>query len=202
MKKTAAIIPCLLNRDNTVSAGIASIGSMIAAAGKEHLWDERKEPAFDTVVIHYISAASASAPFAIGPILETLCKYDVSSHYLISRRGRVYQLVPEDKKAWHAGGSIMPEPDNRQGVNEFSVGIELAATALSGFTLTQYRALFFLCADMEKRHNRKFIYTGHESVAGERAVALGLRKDIKSDPGPLFDWERFIRELETARRSS
>jgi len=35
------------------------------------------------------------------------------------------------------------------------------------------------------------VYVGHEDIAGERAVKLGLRKDIKTDPGNNFDWGKF-----------
>jgi AmpD protein len=108
--------------------------------------------------------------------------------------------VPEAMKAWHAGGSIMPSGDDRTGVNEFSIGIELAATATSGFTAKQHDALVRLCLDMEQRYFRTFVYVGHEDIAGARAVTRGLRKDIKVDPGALFDWSNFRMRLEQGRR--
>jgi N-acetyl-anhydromuramyl-L-alanine amidase AmpD len=95
----------------------------------------------------------------------------------------------------------MPEPDNRKGVNEFSIGIEIVATATSGFTHSQYRAAAILCADLEKRRQKKFMYTGHDQIAGARAVTLGLRKEAKVDPGNLFDWGNFYERLENARKS-
>jgi AmpD protein len=109
--------------------------------------------------------------------------------------GKIFRLVPEDKKAWHCGKSVMPEPDNRQGVNDFSIGIELVGTADSGFSSLQYEALRALCLDIEGRHGRKMAYVGHDQVAGERAVAMGLRDEPKVDPGPVFDWERFLGSL-------
>jgi AmpD protein len=105
-------------------------------------------------------------------------------------------------KAWHAGGSIMPEPDNRRAVNDFSIGIELMATAASGFTTAQYRTLARLSVDIERRHARGFSYAGHDQIAGERAVALGLRAEKKVDPGALFGWERFYKELEAERKGT
>ena len=158
------------------------------------LWGERKENFIDTVVIHYISAIETAqkTPFDIHLILEIFYFYEVSTHYLIDREGSVYYLVPEEKKAWHCGGSKMPEPDKREGVNEFSIGIELIATHSSGFTEPQYGTLGNLCSDIEKRWPIKN-YLGHQDVAGHTAVALGLRKDIKEDPGPLFNWELFYK---------
>lgn len=197
------ITPSLLDADNQLKVDGISLGRRIRASGKEHLWEERAGGAIDTIVIHYISASAImpDSPFNHGAILKIFCDYGVSSHFLISRRGAVYRLVPEEKKAWHCGGSIMPEPDNRKGVNEFSIGIELVATPISGFSSLQYRAASFLCADLEKRHRKEFLYTGHEQIAGVRAVALGLRKEAKEDPGRLFDWENFFRQLKNARRS-
>jgi len=178
-----------------------SIKELITAGGKKHLWDERKGNIIDTVVLHYISAVEVvpSTPFCEEAILKIFCDYSVSSHYLINRRGKIFQLVPEDKRAWHAGGSIMPEPDRRIGVNEFSIGIEIVATPSSGFTKLQYESLGKLCSLIEKRYCKEFTYTGHEHIAGQRAVKLGLRKDVKIDPGPLFDWELFKLMLDKYR---
>lgn len=194
---------CLLDAGNSLSVEGTALGAMIAAAGKRHLWEERRGSAVDVVVVHYTSAAALApaAPFDKGLILKIFCYYGVSSHYLVGRDGAVDMLVPEEMKAWHAGGSIMPEPDNRRAVNDFSVGIELAATASSGFTSAQYRSLTELCAAIELRHGRRFACVGHDRIAGERAVALGLRKDMKVDPGRLFDWERFFSELDEKRKA-
>jgi len=186
---------CLLESANDYPVGASTIGAMIvSSSGKERLWDERSggADAVDTVVIHYMSAVDVvpGDPYNLGQLLKIFCDYGVSSHYLINRDGEIYNLVPEGMKAWHAGLSIMPEPDNRTGVNEFSIGIELLATRDSGFTEAQYEALGGLCVGIEGRFRRKMVYVGHDMVAGERAVALGLRKDPKIDPGPLFDWSR------------
>jgi len=194
---------CLLDDKNDYPIGASTIGAMIASSGKEHLWEERSScigidvvdtiNTIDTVVIHYMSAIDITPddPYNFGQLLKIFCDYGVSSHYLINREGEIYNLVPESKKAWHAGPSIMPEPDNRTGVNEFSIGIELTATTDSGFTDAQYKALSELCVDIENRHHKKMIYVGHDMIAGERAVSLGLRKEPKVDPGTLFDWDYF-----------
>jgi N-acetyl-anhydromuramyl-L-alanine amidase AmpD len=194
---------CLLDHRNPLIADGISIGRRILASGKKHLWDERENGSIDAVILHYTSAiAIASAqPFSLEENLKIFCDYGVSSHFFISRRGGTSRLVPEDKKAWHCGGSIMPSPDNRKGVNEFSLGIELAATPDSGFTESQYRAAARLCAGLEKKYEKKFVYLGHDRIAGARAVTLGLRKEPKEDPGPLFDWNFFFLQLKKARKS-
>jgi N-acetylmuramoyl-L-alanine amidase len=196
------IIHCLLDESNATMLHGASLGARVAATGKAHLWSERAGNNVDTVVIHYTSAVNIAPddPFSRERILGIFCDYGVSSHYLIERDGVTVLLVPEAMKAWHAGGSIMPSGDDRTGVNEFSIGIELAATATSGFTAKQHDALVRLCLDMEQRYFRTFVYVGHEDIAGARAVARGLRKDMKVDPGALFDWSNFRMRLEQGRR--
>jgi len=185
---------CLLDSGNGTVIGGNTLGGMVAMSGKRSLWERRREGLVDTIVIHYMSAENIDKnnPYDICRLLKIFCDFGVSSHYLITRRGKIYRLVPEEMKAWHAGPSIMPEPDNRTGVNEFSLGIELAATANSGFTKAQYTSLISLCQDIERRRGRKMVYVGHDDIAGERAVAMGLRKEPKIDPGPLFDWGLFM----------
>ncbi len=175
------ITQCLLDIHNQITIDKIPLGRRISNSQREHLWDDRDRAFIDTIVIHYASAPDPDPKrrFDALPVMRVFCDLGVSSHYLIDRKGAVYQLVPEGKKAWHCGGSIMPAPDNRQGVNEFSIGIELIATDASGFTIKQYSSLGALCADIEKRYGRKMIYVGHQDIAGTRAVDLGLRKESK-----------------------
>jgi N-acetyl-anhydromuramyl-L-alanine amidase AmpD len=190
-----------MNVDNKTIIDKIPLGLRIADLHKEHLWDDRLGDIVDTVVIHYASAADLDAKRRFNALLvmRIFCDLGVSSHYLLDRKGAIYQLAPEEKKAWHCGGSIMPLPDNRRGVNEFSIGVELIATNVSGFTNKQYSNLGALCADIEKRYGRKMVYVGHEDVAGKRALDLGLRKDIKIDPGRKFDWDKFKQNLRLQR---
>jgi N-acetyl-anhydromuramyl-L-alanine amidase AmpD len=187
------ITECLLDIHNKTKLGNTTVAACVRAQGKKRLWDERPAPACDTIVLHYISAVKIAPrrPFTLACILTIFCDFGVSSHYLIRRNGVILRLAPEEKKAWHAGGSLMPGQDKRTAVNNFSIGIELVATPDSGFTQKQYSACARLCRDIEKRHGKKFNYVGHEDIAGKAAKRLGLRKNVKRDPGPLFDWAFF-----------
>ena len=51
------------------------------------------------IVLHYTAMESAEAA------LERLCdpEAEVSAHYLISCRGEITRMVPEENRAWHAG---------------------------------------------------------------------------------------------------
>jgi N-acetyl-anhydromuramyl-L-alanine amidase AmpD len=181
----------LLDLTNDYPIDGSSVAQRIRRAGKQHLWSEREFGNIDTIVIHYASAIKIEPkrPFDLYLIIKIFCDLGVSSHYIINRKGMVFLLVPEGKKAWHCGGSIMPPPDGRQGVNEFSIGIELIATENSGFTKKQYASIKRLRLAIERRYGKPFKIVGHEDIAGEKAVNLGLRTDRKIDPGNKFDWK-------------
>src|SRR5580765_3426201 len=73
----------------------------------------------DTVVVH------ATVLDSIEDVIRHFAATDsqVSAHYTIDRNGKIVSHVPEEKRAWHAGQSKMP--DGRTHVNDFSIGIEL-----------------------------------------------------------------------------
>jgi AmpD protein len=112
----------------------------------------------------------------------------VSAHYLISRRGKVFSLVPEKERAWHAGLSKMPAfMGGDEGVNDFSIGIELIAKDHQLFTKSQYKALSELTEQICRRFPIRYV-VGHQDIA--------LPKGRKSDPGERFDWNSYREMLE------
>ncbi len=72
----------------------------------------------DMVVIHYTGMTTGKSA------LQRLCdpSSKVSAHYLIEENGDIYQLVAEEKRAWHAGVSDWMGQSN---LNDCSIGIEL-----------------------------------------------------------------------------
>ena len=70
------------------------------------------------VVLHYTGMPSAAE--ALARLTDPAAK--VSAHYLIDEDGTVTQLVPEDKRAWHAGKAYWRGITD---VNSASIGIEL-----------------------------------------------------------------------------
>jgi len=106
----------------------------------------------------------------------------VSAHYLITEEGQVYQLVPEEKRAWHAGQSYWR---GTKDVNSASIGIELDhpghANGYRKFSDAQFQALVPLAARIAKQHDiPRANVVGHSDVAPAR----------KTDPGELFPWSR------------
>ena len=72
----------------------------------------------DTIVLHNTDGANAMSS------AHYLVRNDtsVSAHLVIARSGQIIQLLPFNVRAWHAGVS---QHEGRQGLNDFSIGIEL-----------------------------------------------------------------------------
>ena len=108
-----------------------------------------------------------------------------SSHYVISRSGRIVQLVHVSDIAWHAG--------NRR-VNAMSVGIEHEGwTYGGGFTSAQYEASARLVAYLARRALMPIDRThviGHHEVPGPRGGRGGASHH--TDPGPRWRWDYYL----------
>ncbi|KUJ76979.1 N-acetylmuramoyl-L-alanine amidase [Ruegeria marisrubri] len=129
------------------------------------------------VVIHYTAMVSAEAA------LERLCdpQAEVSAHYLIGGDGRLWQMVREEDRAWHAGvGSWHGLED----INSRSIGIELDNLGTHPFSDAQMSVLEQLLSQMLPRWG-----IAPEGVIGHSDTAPGR----KQDPGARFDWARLAR---------
>ena len=73
----------------------------------------------DTLVLHYTGMVDTAA--ALDVLRDPIRK--VSSHYVVDTDGVVFRMVPEGRRAWHAGVSIWR---GRSGLNDRSIGIEIA----------------------------------------------------------------------------
>lgn len=140
----------------------------------------------DTIVVHSMSHPESSAPEELGHCVARLRDSEVSTHFFIDRDGGVWCQVPPNERAWHAGVSRMPPPDDREGVNDFSIGIELIAAPESPFTEPQMSALEELIRILARQFPIRTV-VGHADVA--------LPAGRKSDPGPLFPWKRLADSL-------
>ncbi|MGD8830329.1 MAG: 1,6-anhydro-N-acetylmuramyl-L-alanine amidase AmpD [Pseudomonadales bacterium] len=118
------------------------------------------------------------------PALADLAGVRVSSHLLISRRGRVTQFVPFDERAWHAGISAWR---GREDCNDFAVGIELEGEDARPYTRSQYRRLDSVLKALLARYPR----LSRSAIVGHQEVAPGR----KTDPGPAFDWPSVLRAV-------
>lgn len=144
-------------------------------------FDDRKDGMIDMLVLHYTDMTSTMAA------VEHLCKPEskVSAHYVVGEDGEIFQLVDEDKRAWHAGESFWR---GHSSVNGRSIGIEIAnpghSNGYRAFPEVQMQSVIDLCHDIIARH-----HIPERNVVGHSDVAF-LRK---MDPGELFDWPRLAR---------
>lgn len=132
----------------------------------------------DMVVLHYTAMASAEVA------LERLCDpaAEVSAHYLIGCDGRLWQMVPERRRAWHAGAGAWGACRD---VNSRSIGIELDNAGHVPFAAGQMLVLERLLREIMARwHIRPERVLAHSDIAPGR----------KHDPGAKFDWCRLARQ--------
>ncbi|WP_105415629.1 N-acetylmuramoyl-L-alanine amidase [Neorhizobium sp. T25_27] len=132
----------------------------------------------DMIILHYTGMPIGDQA------LSWLCNEEsqVSSHYFVHEDGGVVQLVPEDRRAWHAGKSSWAGETD---INSCSIGIEIANPGHPGglpdYPSAQIQAVVELCRDCGQRWQiRPERVLGHSDVAPIRKV----------DPGENFPWEK------------
>ena len=159
--------------------------------------DDRPAGAIELLVIHNISLPPGefggdgvqrlftnTLDATAHPYYQTLAGLEVSSHFFVRRDGQTIQFVPCTKRAWHAGESCW------QGIsrcNDFSIGIELEGSDFGPFTDAQYAALESLTLALRAAYPIRGI-AGHSDISPQR----------KTDPGPCFDWRRYLAGLGNA----
>ena len=112
------------------------------------------------------------------PYFRQIEGLEVSAHFLIRRDGELRQYVATHDRAWHAGASTWK---GRERCNDFSIGIELEGADDVPFAEPQYDTLADLTHALFERHGRLEL-AGHSDIAPGR----------KTDPGPWFEWARFL----------
>ncbi|HEX9931463.1 MAG TPA: N-acetylmuramoyl-L-alanine amidase [Allosphingosinicella sp.] len=143
-------------------------------------FDERPQP-ISMIVLHYTGMEDARS--ALERLRDPEAK--VSCHYLVDEDGKIVRMVPEEKRAWHAGRSYWR---GNTDVNGASIGIELVNPGhehgYRPFPEEQIDALVTLVAEVKERYSiTRGNVVGHSDVAPAR----------KQDPGELFPWSRLAK---------
>ena len=138
--------------------------------------DERPCPV-DMLVMHYTGMQSGAA--AIERLRDPVAR--VSSHYVVEEDGTIWRLVPEERRAWHAGISHWRGHDV---LNGRSIGIEIVNPGhewgYRPFPALQMAAVCELALGLLSRH----------VIPARNVVAHSdIAPDRKQDPGELFDWQ-------------
>ena len=146
---------------------------------------ERKVERPTLLIIH-----STDLPTTTSLEVLTQSTREVSCHYLISPEGNIYRMVPEDRRAWHAGKSYWR---GQTDINSASIGIELvwppdreaAEDEIPGpFPEPQLEALYTLAEDITSRWGIL-----PEDVLAHSDIAPGRKRD----PGERFPWHQLAK---------
>jgi N-acetylmuramoyl-L-alanine amidase len=138
-------------------------------------------PRIDMLVLHYTGMQSAEA--ALNRLCDPAAR--VSAHYVVEEDGAIWQLVPEARRAFHAGRSCW---GGEHDLNFVSIGIEIVNPGhewgYRAFPEEQMAAVEYLCRDiLSRRPIPLHRVVGHSDIAPDR----------KTDPGEAFDWPRLAR---------
>ncbi len=144
--------------------------------------ERRDGAAVDMLILHYTGMQSAQVA------LERMCDpaAAVSAHYLVDEGGGITAMVPEERRAWHAGVSSWR---GRHDINSASIGIEIANPGHEGgyvdFPEKQMEAVAWLARGVLERHAISARHVlGHSDIAPGRKI----------DPGEHFDWQGLAEE--------
>ena len=144
--------------------------------------NRKRGSSIEYIIIHYTALENCNS--AISYLTEK--KNKVSSHFLISKSGKIYNLVNESKRAWHAGQSSWK---NITDINSHSIGIELDYLGLTknnnDYPTIQIKSLIKLLKIIIKKYeiDKKNIL-GHSDIAPYRKI----------DPGAKFPWCKIYKE--------
>ena len=155
--------------------------SKLVTASRNSPNHNERQAGIDILLLHYTGMTATAAA------VERLCDpaAQVSSHYVVAENGDILQLVPEGRRAWHAGASWWQGATD---INSHSIGIEIGNPGHNlgypDFPEAQIEAVIALCRDILVRHR----------IPADRVLAHSDVAPVrKSDPGEKFPWRRLYR---------
>jgi N-acetylmuramoyl-L-alanine amidase len=125
------------------------------------------------VIIHF--TAQDSVRQTLGTF--TVARTQVSAHYVVAKDGKVFHMLNDYLRAWHAGVSRWGSISD---MNSCSIGIEIDNNGNEPFTGPQVKSVLALLTYLKKAYNIPATnFIGHQDIAPLR----------KPDPGPYFPWK-------------
>lgn len=181
--------------DASKNNSTVSFGSIVSANPKGYQVTKNHFPSVGQgfrqrfLILHYTALDNEKS-------IRVLTQQAVSSHYLVNDLpdNEIYQLVDENKRAYHAGISHWR---NTTGLNDSSIGIEIVNTGyisdnlgkkqFYNFPEYQFKKVAALAKDIVERYMiPPTNVLAHSDIAPNR----------KQDPGPLFPWKRLYEEYQ------
>ena len=142
--------------------------------------NKKKRPfnSIKVIVIHYTGMQSERESM----LRLSNPKSKVSSHFVISRNGKIYRMIQDNQIAWHAGKSCWGKYKN---LNKNSIGIELVNNGhqfgYTSFKKKQLLSLIKICKNLIKKYKiKRRNIIGHSDIAPLRKI----------DPGEKFPWKK------------
>jgi N-acetyl-anhydromuramyl-L-alanine amidase AmpD len=161
----------------------------VPAARRAYGAPGRPDAAIKRIIIHVAQAPA-------GSVVNTFKNgaSGSSAHYVVSASGRVTQMVPDHAIAWHAGNRLY---------NATSIGIEHAGYVqrAESFTEPMYRASGRLAGHLAEKYHiplDRLHVIGHNEVPDPHEPGKFGGFDGHTDPGPHWNWQRY---MEYARES-
>lgn len=125
------------------------------------------------VIIHHTAQNSTEQTLKTFTTVST----QVSAHYVIGRDGKIYHILNDYMRAWHAG---VGKWGNETDINSSSIGIEIDNNGSEPFSDAQVNSLLKLLGTLKKTYNIPVAnFIGHSDIAPGRKV----------DPSPYFPWK-------------
>ena len=118
-----------------------------------------------------------------------------SAHYLVTRQGKIYQLVKDAYTAWHAGAVNRPNWALYSGgnPNHVTIGIEHEGyreqSGDGNLTEAQYQASLWLHKQLINKYN---LPIDDNHILGHYRIDSVNRPNC---PGPKFPWQRLFNDL-------
>ena len=167
--------------DNTIS-----YGSLVGANPKGYTISRAYFPAVAQnfrqkyVILHYTAIDHDKS-------VKVLTTQSVSAHYLVNDmdNAEIYQLVDENKRAYHAGISAWR---NDSSLNDTSIGIEIVN---NGFTEQGGKRTFVPFPDYQVKKVAELVkdlVTRYQISPTNVLAHSDIAPTRKQDPGPLFPW--------------
>ena len=148
---------------------------------KSKNFDNRlKKSKIKYIIIHYTQTKN------LNDAIKLLCsnKRKVSSHYVVDLNGKIYKLVEDSKRAWHAGLSTWK---NEKQLNEKSIGIEIVNEGelkKKKYPKIQIKSVILLLKYLKQKFSiKKSNILAHSDVAPTRKI----------DPGIFFPWNELAK---------
>lgn len=180
--------------DATKNDNTASYGSIVSAKPVGYKVVKTYFPAVAQnfrqryLILHYTALPDDKS-------ITVLTQQAVSAHYLVNNTGdkEIYQLVDENKRAYHAGVSSWRSDKN---LNDTSIGIEIVNAGFPNGTGTRVFAPFSDDQVRKVAVLAKDIITRYQIPATNVLAHADIAPTRKQDPGPMFPWKKLYDEYQ------